>query len=156
MTTTLYGPSNVTVAADSVLLADFYQRSGWSTNSGGYVSPITPSASGLTVAQVDARIQALAGSSSSASMLAGLAGEPDDLFAGAITRDGNGAAISAAVQWPDGTPGTYTGVASTSFPGAVDSYTITYGNPVTRTFRQAAVTRDANGIVTSRPAITAS
>jgi hypothetical protein len=36
----------------------------------------------------------------------------------------------------------------------VDAYTITYGSPVTRTYTQAAVTRNANGAVTTRPAIT--
>lgn len=85
-----------------------------------------------------------------------LAGNPDLLIAGAITRDANDAAISAPVVWPNGTVGTYTATTvSTAFPGAVDSYTITYGSPVTRTYTQAAVTRNASGAVTNRPAITA-
>ena len=84
-----------------------------------------------------------------------LAGNPDLLIAGAITRDANDAATSAPVVWPDGTPGTYTATTvSTAFPGAVDAYTITYGSPVTLTYTQPAVTRNSNGAVTIRPAIT--
>lgn len=79
---------------------------------------------------------------------------PDLLIVGAITRDANGAATSAPVVWPDSTPGTYTATSvSTAHPGAVDAYTITYGSPVTKTYTQSAVTRDANGAVTNRPAM---
>jgi hypothetical protein len=82
---------------------------------------------------------------------------PDLLISGAITRDGNGAATSAPVVWPDGITGTYTAdTVSTAFPGAVDAYHITYGtSPVVRTYTQAAVTRDSStGAVTNRPALT--
>lgn len=79
---------------------------------------------------------------------------PDLLIVGAITRDANGAAISAPVVWPDGTVGTYTGTVSTSFPGAIDSYTITYGSPVTKTYTQPALTRNSSGAVTVRPEMT--
>lgn len=88
---------------------------------------------------------------------AAAARNPDALIAGTVTRDGNGAATSAPVAWPDGTPGTYTAlVVSTSFPGAVDSYRVTYGSPVTRTYTQPTITRDANGAVVNVPAITVS
>lgn len=84
-----------------------------------------------------------------------LAAEPDLLIAGVIVRDANGAATSAPVVWPDGTVGTYTATTvSVAFPGAVDAYTITYGSPLIRTYTQPAVTRDGNGAVTVRPAIT--
>ena len=86
-----------------------------------------------------------------------LARNPDLLIAGTITRDSNGAATSAPVVWPDGSPGTYTATTlSTAFPGAVDAYTITYGSPVTRTYTQPAVTRDASGAPTAVPAIVVS
>jgi len=81
----------------------------------------------------------------------------DALITGAITRDSNGAATSAAVVWPDGKPGTYTATSvSAAHPGAVDAYTVTYGSPVTSTVTQPAVTRDATGAVTNRPAMTVS
>lgn len=85
-----------------------------------------------------------------------LAGNPDLLIAGAITRDANGAATAAPVVWPDGRPGTYAATTvSTAFPGAVDAYTITYdGTGADLTYTQPAVTRDASGAVTARPAIT--
>lgn len=85
-------------------------------------------------------------------------GDPDSIISGAITRDANGAATSAPVVWPDGSPGTYTADAvSTAFPGAVDAWHITYGSPVTKTVTQPAVTRDStNGTVTNRPAMTVS
>lgn len=76
----------------------------------------------------------------------------DPLIVGVITRDANGAATSAGVVWPDGTAGVYTATTvSTAFPGAVDAYTVTKP-PLTYT--QSAVTRDANGAVTNRPAMT--
>lgn len=87
-----------------------------------------------------------------------LARNPDALVAGTVTRDSNGAATSAPVVWPDGSPGTYTATTlSSAFPGAVDAYTITYGSPVTATYTQPAVTRDSvTGAVTVVPAITVS
>lgn len=85
-----------------------------------------------------------------------LAAMPELLIVGAITRDGNGAALSAAVVWPNGDPGTYTATdLSTSHAGAVDGYTITKGDPVAVTYTQPPVTRDATGAVSLRPAITA-
>lgn len=89
--------------------------------------------------------------------LVSLARTPDVLIAGTITRDANGAATSAPVVWPDGTPGTYTAlVVSTAHPGAVDSYSVTYGSPVSKTFTQPTVTRNAAGAVTACPAIVVS
>jgi len=86
---------------------------------------------------------------------AALARTPDSLISGAVTRDANGAATSAPVAWPDGTPGTYTAlVVSSAFPGAVDSYQITYGSPVIRTYTQPTITRDANGAAVIVPAVT--
>lgn len=85
-----------------------------------------------------------------------LARNPDLLIKGAVTRDANGAATSAPVEWPDGSPGTYTAdTVSTAFPGAVDAYHITYGSPVTKTYTQPLITRDATtGAATNVPAIT--
>lgn len=80
-----------------------------------------------------------------------LARTPEVLIVGTITRDVNGAPTSAAVAWPDGTTGVYTGTASVTFPGSIDAYTITYGT--TRTYTQPAVTRDAAGNITAQPAI---
>lgn len=79
-----------------------------------------------------------------------LARNPLLIVNGAITRDGNGAATSFAVQWPDGTAGTYTGTPSATFPGSVDSWTVTYG---ATTYTQPTLTRDGNGLVTDQPLI---
>jgi hypothetical protein len=83
-----------------------------------------------------------------------LAKDPDTLVIGAITRDSNGAALSAAVSWPDGVLGTYTALTvSIAFPGAVDSYSVTYGSPTLRTYTQPLITRDASGTPIVVPAI---
>ncbi|QFG09572.1 hypothetical protein HYQ00_gp28 [Arthrobacter phage TripleJ] len=85
-----------------------------------------------------------------------LARDPSQLFTGTVTRDGDGAATSATIEWPDGVAGIYSGTASSEFPGAIDAYTLTRtGSPVL-TFTQPAVTRDAAGNVTNRPPITVS
>ena len=78
---------------------------------------------------------------------------PEDLWTGTRTLDANGAVISSAVLWGDGITGTYTGTPSATFPGTIDSYTITRG---TVTYTQPAVTRDSAGNITNQPAITVS
>jgi hypothetical protein len=79
-----------------------------------------------------------------------LARDPWALITGPVTYT-NGAPTSAAVTWPDGTTGVYTGTPSSAFPGSIDAYTITHG---TTTYTQPAVTRDTNGNITLQPAIT--
>lgn len=84
-----------------------------------------------------------------------LARDPDALFSGSVVRNGDGAATSAQVVWPDGIYGVYSGVASVTWPGAVNSYTITRVGTPTLTFTQPMVTRDSTtGAITTRPAIT--
>lgn len=78
-----------------------------------------------------------------------LARTPEVLFSGPLTLTA-GAVTSAAVTWPDGTVGVFTGTPSATFPGSLDSYTITRG---TSTYTQPAVTRDASGNITNQPAI---
>jgi hypothetical protein len=79
-----------------------------------------------------------------------LARDPSQIWDGVVTYT-SGAPTSAAVVWPDGTTGVYTGTPSVAFPGSIDSYSITYGT--TRTYTQPAVTRDASGNITNQPAI---
>lgn len=113
------------------------------------VAPISASSGSPTAFLTQAAYAA-----GTAQLYAVLAALLDALIVGTITRDANEAAISAGVVWPDGTVGTYTAlVVSSAFPGAVDSYRVTYGSPVTRTYTQPTVTRDASGAVTIRPAI---
>jgi len=78
-----------------------------------------------------------------------LARDPSQLFVGTITYT-SGAPTSAAIVWPDGVTGAYTGTPSATFPGSIDAYTLTHG---TTTYTQPAVTRDANGNITNQPAI---
>lgn len=74
---------------------------------------------------------------------------PDAIIEGGITRNADGAVTSADVVFPDGNTGTYTAlVLSSDFPGAVDSYSITYGG---QTYTQPTVTRNADGAVIDRP-----
>lgn len=89
--------------------------------------------------------------------LVALARDPESIFGGAVTRNTDGAPTSAVVAWPDGVTGNYSGTASTSFPGAINSYTITRVGTPTKTYTQPAVTRDATtGLITNRPPITVS
>ena len=84
-----------------------------------------------------------------------LAKNPDTLVAGAVTNDGNNLLLTASVEWPDGSPGLLTITARHS-TGAVNAYSITYGSPVTKTFTQPAITRNAAGAPTSVPQIVVS
>lgn len=113
------------------------------------LSPQTP----LDAVRMNARDRLLLAS------LVQLARDPDALFAGAVTRNADGAATSAVVEWPDkvngvAVSGTYSGIASTTFPGSINSYTITRNVTPTVTYTQPAVTRDASGYITNRPPIT--
>ena len=85
-----------------------------------------------------------------------LARDPSQLFSGSVTRDADGVAVSATVEWPDGVSGIYSGTVSADFPGTVDAYTVTRAESPTLTFTQPAVTRNAAGQVTNRPPITVS
>lgn len=80
-------------------------------------------------------------------------GDLDALFVGTLTRNTDGAVTVANVEWPNGVTGTYTSlVFSTSFPGYVDSFQITYvTGAVTKTVTQPTMTRDAGGSVIARP-----
>ena len=80
---------------------------------------------------------------------------PDLLIAGAVTLDGSDQVTSAAVLWPDGTPGTLT-ITARHTTGAVTTYNITYGSPVTKTFTQPTITRNTNGAATNVPQIVVS
>jgi hypothetical protein len=82
-----------------------------------------------------------------------LAANPSMLFSGPVTRDSDGAPISATIRWPDGTVGVYSGTASEDFPGAVDSYQVTYAGATTITITQPSVTRNTDGEVTNSPAL---
>ncbi|WP_155290219.1 hypothetical protein [Rhodococcoides fascians] len=82
---------------------------------------------------------------------------PDEIAVGAITRSATGAATGFGVKWDDGATGVFVGTESTTAPGAIDSYTVTHVlGGVTTTYTQPALTRDANGAVTARPAMTVS
>ncbi|RWR12556.1 hypothetical protein D8Y23_16620, partial [Microbacterium enclense] len=77
---------------------------------------------------------------------------PDLLITGSIKRNADQAVTSAAVVWPDGTPGTFAATTlSTAFPGGVDGYTITYGSPVVKTFTQPVITRNSDGAAVIPP-----
>lgn len=71
----------------------------------------------------------------------------------AITRDSDGVITTATVKWPDGSAGTFTTTTKNTTWGAIDAYTITHTDSGL-TITQSAVTRNANGEVTAKPAIT--
>jgi len=71
----------------------------------------------------------------------------------AITRDVNEVISSATVKWYDGSAGVFTTTATDAGTGAINAYTITHTNSG-KTVTQAAMTRDAGGAVTVKPALT--
>lgn len=64
-----------------------------------------------------------------------------------------GVVSTATVKWPDGSAGTFTATTINSAWEAVDAYTVTHASSG-KTVTQAAVTRNASGRVTSKPALT--
>ena len=76
------------------------------------------------------------------------------IISGTITRDANNVITTSGVVWPDGTTGVFTATTiNTSFK-CIDAYTVTYVGGTTKTITQSAVTRNANGYVTTYPAMT--
>jgi hypothetical protein len=71
----------------------------------------------------------------------------------AVTYDSDGVVTTATAKWPDGSAGTFTTTTKNLTWLAVDAYTISH-TASGKTVTQAAVTRDGNGLVTVKPALT--
>lgn len=87
-------------------------------------------------------------------LMLALARDPELIIIGTITRDSEGLVPTAELVWPDGSPGVFTVEEySVDFPGAVDSYSVTYLPTVgpDKTYTQPVMTRDASGAVIVRP-----
>lgn len=69
------------------------------------------------------------------------------------TWDSDSVISTATVKWPDGSGGTLTTTTKNSTWLAIDAYTITHTSSG-KTVTQAAVTRDSNGNITVKPALT--
>lgn len=71
----------------------------------------------------------------------------------AITWDADNVPTTATAKWPDASAGTFTTTTKNTTWMAIDAYTITHTDS-SQTVTQAAVTRDSNGNVTTKPALT--
>jgi len=73
----------------------------------------------------------------------------------AITYDGTytSAVSTGTAKWPDGSAGVFTATAINTTHGKVDAYTLTHATSG-KTVTQATVTRDTNGNITVKPALT--
>jgi hypothetical protein len=125
----------------------------------GPAGPATTDASLLAAgtvadARLPARLQDTALNDTYASYV-NLAKNPDSITTGAVTVDGSDQVTSAVVLWPNGQPGALT-ITSRDANGAVLAYNITYGSPVTKTYTQPTITRNANGAATNVPQIVVS
>lgn len=79
--------------------------------------------------------------------------EGGDYEATSITRDSDGVVSSADVVWPDGSAGTYTMTTKNSTWICADAFTLSHTDS-SKTVEQAAVTRNSDGEVTTKPALT--
>ena len=77
----------------------------------------------------------------------------EDYEVTAATYDADNVVTTATVKWPDGSAGTFTTVIKDGTWLAIGAYTITH-TASGKTVTQALVTRDANGNVTVKPALT--
>ncbi len=107
----------------------------------------------FALSQLDLRYVTPAQASATYVPFKAAAKDPDLLIVGGIVRDSQGRVASAAVVWPDGTAGSYTALAFDP-TGATNSYSITYGSPVTKTYTQPTITRDSTGAAITVPQIT--
>ena len=79
--------------------------------------------------------------------------EGEDYEITAATYDSDNVVTTATVQWPDGSAGTFTTTVKDTTWLAINGYTITH-TVASKTVTQATITRDANGNVTVKPALT--
>ncbi len=79
--------------------------------------------------------------------------EGEDYELTAATYDADNVITTATVKWPDASAGTFTTVTKDSTWLAINAYTISHTSSG-KTVTQAAVTRDASGNVTVKPALT--
>lgn len=122
-------------------------------------TPITTGAS-ATSANINAPLSELdsaisnagGGASVSDNVLIGWT-EGGDYEATSITRDSDGVVTTATVKWPDGSAGTLTTVTKNDTWLCVDAYTISHTDS-SKTVTQSAVTRNTNGEITTKPALT--
>ena len=70
----------------------------------------------------------------------------------AVTLDSDQVVTTATLKWPDGSAGTYTTVTKNATWLAVDAYTASH-TASGKTVTQSAVTRDSDGNVTTKPAL---
>lgn len=71
----------------------------------------------------------------------------------AINYDTDGVVTTATALWPDGSAGVFTTLLKNATFLTVDAWTITHADSG-KTVTQAAMTRDSNGAVTIKPALT--
>lgn len=122
----------------------------------GNLTTLTTTAKTSTVAALNelaADVAALSGGAnvSDQTLKEWVTGEDYELTS--ITYDANGVVTTATVKWPDGSAGTFTTTDQNSTWLAVDAFTISH-TASGKTVTQAAVTRDSNGLVTTKPALT--
>lgn len=86
--------------------------------------------------------------------LKAFASNVEELFTGTRTLNADNVVTSSPVTWPDGVTGTFTATSVNATFKCVDAYTVTYAGTTTKTVTQAAVTRNAEGEITTRPALT--
>lgn len=72
-----------------------------------------------------------------------------------ITRDGEGRVTTMTVKWPDGSAGTYVATDYNATHEVYDGYSIIHVDSGF-TVVQAAVTRNADGAIINKPALTVS
>ena len=70
-----------------------------------------------------------------------------------ITRDSEGRATTFTVKWPDGSAGTYVATDFNATHEVYDGYTIIHVDSGL-TVTQSAVTRNSDGAITNKPALT--
>lgn len=104
---------------------------------------------------LDTAITGLAGGAAVANATLIAWAEAEAYQAISLTRDEDGVVSGATVLWPDGSAGTLTRTSKNATWLAVDAYTLTHAASG-KTVTQAAVTRNADGAVTAKPALTVS
>jgi hypothetical protein len=116
----------------------------------------TTNQSSLVAAVNEVKLQALAYGVyiSVAQLVAWVEGGAYEITAATIDAT-YGVVSSGTVKWPDGTAGVFTATSINTTFSAIDAYTVTYPAG-SHTVTQPAVTRDADGNVTVKPALVVS
>lgn len=155
LTTDGTDPSWVALPGGGDMLVSVYDPTGVGANAFIMSNMVESTAAKIFTSTERGQLAALVAAPSGASTSQLLAewGQGKDYEMLVITRDADGRITSSTVKWPDAATGLYTSTNYNATHEVYDGFTITHSSSAL-TVTQSAVTRNTDGAITNKPALT--